>query len=343
MKPINSIFSRFVLVLLLLAGCSKDKDQVKKPDEDVLKIEGRWKFEKLDFLDESVAWDPQVDFNTGNSFGYAPLMFGGMQGFEFGTRKVKGDLGNKFNFINEGDHNQDEASEYWYWNYTDDHKGFEIKQINSQMPPFDFSVMSISDITVSNSGAQMVLRASLNSRKPGGALTDMVKVPVQITLIKGTPDAEVQLFIKAQPFEMPKPMTTREKLMNTHWKLKPGSEVYDPGFSDQDPEKEYLKLVALSLKENDMLDYRYSFPMGIVSVKSLIQDALDKDTLRVKQGGSYGAPEQIISWKIESIDKAAKAMKLKEAVTGEVRAFVLIDDINDNNEVKKTDYEIITE
>lgn len=336
MRAYNTLFAGLAVAFLLFTGCSKDNPET--PDPNILKLEGQWKFEKLDFQDESVKWDPETDFTTAASFGYAPLMFEGMQGFDFTTQKTKDNAGNKFDFVSEGSYNQDPSKEYWYWNYTDNNKGFEIRQINPQSPPFNFSVMNITNIRISNNGQSLVFKASLNSRKPGGAMTDIIQVPVEITLSKGTPTTEVKMFIKGADFEMPKPLTNRQKLLNTHWKLAPGSEVYDPGFNDQDPEKEYLKLVAVNLAEDNKLNYRYSYPMGIVSAKSLVQDALDKDTLKVKQGGSFGAAEQIIAWKIESIDKAAKQMKLKEDKSGTVRTFVQVDDIN--NDVDKTEYTI---
>lgn len=338
MKMYFGKFTVLSFMILLVFGCSK-KDDVKPEDKDVLALEGQWKFEKLDFLDNAIVWNPDVEFNASSSFGYAPVMFTGMQGFDFLTKKVAGDLGNKFNFISEGDYNQDDTKEYWYWNYTSDKKSFEITQINPQMPPFNFAFKNISDVRMSNAGQKIVFKASLNSRKIGGGLAEMTTVPVEVTIEKGTPDADVEMFVNGQPFVMPQPLTTSEKLLNKHWKLKPGSEIYDPGLTDQDPEKEYLKVVALNLTIEDTLYYRYSFPMGIVSAKYLIQDAIDEDILKTKHGGTYGAPEQIISWKVENIDLSAKELKLKEVESGDVRTFVLTDNIN--TDVDKSEYTIV--
>lgn len=330
--------------LLLLTSCSKDDDPVvpEPPVEEGLELEGDWTFEKLDFLDESIVWDPAIDFSVDAAFGYAPYMFAGTQGFEFGTKKVAGDRGQKFIIINDGDRG-DESTDYWYWNYTEDKQSFEIGQINPAMPPYNFSIMDISDIRESENKDKIVFKAGLNSRKVGGGFTDIEKVPVEITMTRGLQaDSEVEMSVKGQPFEMPRPQTVADKLLGKSWKLLPGSEVYDPGFEDQDPALEYMKVVALQLTENDTLNYRYSFPMGIVSTKQYVQDALDENILKTLQGGGSfgGGEEQIISWKIESIDTGEGELKLMETESEVVRTFVLIDDIE--IDVDKDEYEIIT-
>lgn len=328
--------------LLLLTNCSKDEDVTPDPPaEEGLELEGDWTFEKLDFLDESVLWDPAIDFSVDAAFGYAPYMFAGTQGFEFSSKKVADNRGYKFIIINDGDRG-DESKDYWYWNYTEDRQSFEIQQINPAMPPYNFSIMEISDIRESEDKNKIVFKASLNSRKVGGGFTDIEKVPVEITMTRGIQgDSEVGMFIKGQPFEMPQPQTVIDKLLGKSWKLLPGSEVYDPGFEDQDPSLEYMKVVALQLIEDNTLNYRYSFPMGIVSTKQYEQDALDEGILKTLHGGgAFGGDEQIILWEIKSIDPEEGELKLMETESEVIRTFVSIDDIE--TDVDKDEYEIIT-
>lgn len=346
----------FMTFLIVLTGCSSDdnNDLPEEPGKDEsISLEGTWQFERLDFTDgETVAWDPEVEFNTGNYFGYAPVMFGGMIGFNFDAHKTEGGEGYIFDFVNDGDYNQNPESVYWYWNYTNkEQTEFEIQQLNPDMPPYNFSIMEITRIVLSDDENSLSFEAKLNSREVGGSLTAVRKVPVKITLTRGisAPQKQVDVFIEGVPFEEPKTLSAADKLIDLHWKLEPGSEVYDPGFSDQDPALEYRKVVALNLtKEEDdyVLRYRYSFPMGIVETKTYQQDPekIDDKLLVTKHGGgSFGGDEQFIEWEIIRMDQEAGKLTLKEKESGEERVFVKIDDIDEMTASDKDDYTIVTE
>lgn len=350
MRKINFalLFSVLSLGLFVMAtGCKK------KPDPQpttTLALEGEWQLESINFTDASlVTWDPAIDFTTANRFGFAPYMWSyiGMKGFSFEEKKVKDDLGSRFVFLYDGNNGEDMSLDYWYWNYLNDKKGFEIEQINPQFPPFNYSIMDISEIKQENDGNRLTFKANMYSRKVGEAMKDIIKVPVEIKIMKAAATAFVNVLIEGESFvapDEPQPTDTsaRAQLLNTHWKLKVGSDVYDPGMVDQDSTLEYMKIVALSLQANDTLLYRYSFPMGIVPPKKFKQDALDQNVLKTQMGDGNRSPIQVIEWEIESIDKSgAKELKLKEKKTGTIRTFVLIDDIETG--VEKDDYNIIEE
>src|SRR5699024_4771072 len=144
------------------------------PSETELALEGQWQFEKLNFLNPEDIALPSAD--AAPALGYAPIMFGGMQGFYFGDDEVEGPMGEGklFDYINEGDYNQDPESKYWFWNYTDDGKGFEIQQLNSSMPPYDFSIMEIEDIKLEEEGDKIVFKAKITTQEIGGGFTDKI-------------------------------------------------------------------------------------------------------------------------------------------------------------------------
>lgn len=333
-----------LLCSLLLISCGvSDKGDEPPAEKQSLELEGTWRFKTLNFTDASlVTWDASIDYTTGNYFGYAPAMFEGMTSFDFQTAEVTDGSGKKFNFVDEGDRTEDDTKEYWYWNYTDNGQSFEIKQINPQLPPYDFSVMDITGVVSTDDGNKLSFEARLNTREVGGTIRDIRKVPVEITLERGDPGAPVEIYIEGELFEEPTVLTTTEKLVNTHWKLEPGSDLYSPGFDDMDnPDKAYLKIVALNLADDNTLFYRYAYPMGIVSAKEYVQELVDENKLVVQMGGSYGTPVTLITWQIESIDKAAGKMILKETESSDTRVFILTDDIN--TDADEADYNIVTE
>ncbi len=333
-----------VLCTLLFMGCGVTDKGDDNPELE-LKIEGKWKMEKVNFTDASlVEWDVYTDYTAGNYFAYAPAMYLDMIGFDFQDKALSDNSANKFVFIEVGSHEDVDSNEFWYWNYTEDGKSFEIGQINPQFPPYNFSLTEVNSVVLSDDGNKLEFSAKVNSRVSGGSIRDIVSVPVEFTMTRNTPGDIPEVYFENELFVKPAVLTTEEKLRNTHWKLEPGSDLYSPGMDDADnPEKAHLKIAALNLAENNMLNYRYAYPMGIVPAKEYEQEAVNDKKFVMKLGGNpkFGGEEVLITWFIDKIDLKNDRLILKDSENGDSRTFVLIDDIN--TQVDENDYNIVTE
>ncbi|MCO6495383.1 MAG: hypothetical protein J5I91_06865 [Bacteroidetes bacterium] len=338
--------SKFILLFIafgMLALSSCKKEDPKQDNDSLLKIEGTWQLAMMDFLDDRANWDKTVEFSFGNYFGFAPAMFADMQGFDFATTKSSGGQGNIFNYINEGEYNQGKET-FWYWNYTNNKKAFEIIQINKEMPPYDFTIKNISDIEILDNGNKITFMTKVSSRLSGQPMTTTVQLPVKITLIKANPTQNVEIYVQGKKQEYwtqggDDSLSLIDKIREKVWKLKPGSDLYDPSMDDEDnPAKGYMKIMVMQLDNNDILNYRYAYPMGIVSPKQHSQTELANNILEVKLGGSYGTPEKIFDFQVESVDNNTETLRLR--VDGVIREFVKTDNMNN---VDKNDYNLITE
>lgn len=193
-----------VLVAFLFVACSSDDDN---SSDDTLQLEGEWKFNTMNFLDESVQWDPELDYTSANTFGYAPYMFdyAGVKGFIYGTSVVESNsgesLGKRFDYILTGNFGQDPEEAYWYWDYTQDGHSFMMEQVNPSFPPHDYSIKNISDVEVD--GNQLTFKGYLKSRKVGGTMQEMENTPVEFSLTKGTATTPVEILIQGEPFDAP--------------------------------------------------------------------------------------------------------------------------------------------
>lgn len=202
----NLSWLSLVLAAFLFISCSSDDD--KSVDENVLQLEGEWKFETMNFLDGSVQWDPEVEYTSANTFGYAPYMFeaANARGMIFGTDPVTSDAGNlgkRFDYILGADFGQDEDVAYWYWNYTDQGESFMMQQVNPSFPPHDYTINNISDFEMSQDGNRVDFKGTLKSRIVGGTMMEMEDTPVEFTLIRGTATTPVEILIEGEPFVAP--------------------------------------------------------------------------------------------------------------------------------------------
>ncbi|HLS31368.1 MAG TPA: hypothetical protein VK021_10965 [Flavobacteriaceae bacterium] len=206
MKNFRNIFLvSFALIGFLFVSCSSDDDNT--PVEEGLHVEGVWKFTEMNFLDEDVLWDPEIEYISANTFGYAPYMFdyAEVKGFDFGTVPVEDEEGNvqgkRFDYILGGNFGQDPDEAYWYWNYTNGGEAFEAIQVNPSFPPHDYSLRNVSDVVVSNDGNRIDFKGELLSREVGGGMMDTELTPVEFTLVKGEIDEGVDIFIAGIPIE----------------------------------------------------------------------------------------------------------------------------------------------
>ncbi|MCO5248892.1 MAG: hypothetical protein M9887_08095 [Chitinophagales bacterium] len=341
----NKFLKMMILGALIVStvSCKKDKNENPidpPPLTNELQLEGKWVFESLEFLNTSeVSWKEGLEVNTENTFGYAPVMFSDMMGFDFQTKAIESGKGNKFNFINDGDRNQDETKEYWYWNYLNEKQSFEIGQINSQLPPYDFGIHNIKNIVLNNDGNTIDFDAELTSRVVGGKLTETIETPVHIVIKRGESNNKVNVTIGGTPLEQildefqnnEDNKTNAEKMIGTSWKLSSGSTLYNPGLSDvDDPDQAYLKIIALSLDSDNNLLYRYSYPLGVVAAKTYPQEQtdLDQDIINIRMGDGNRTPYSFIKWKIQAINVESGTIQFEDIETGTVRDFVKIDNIN---------------
>lgn len=203
MKKFKAILLGFCAMLVLTAvSCSRNDHEETQPDNTV-KLEGTWKLNKVDFKGDGINWNPAVPFNAGTGFAFAPFMFKDVRGFKFGTKKVASDIGYRFDYQYAVNHGEDPNNEHWYWNYNGDKTGFEIKQINPAYPPYNFSILDITNIKKSNNGDKIIFDAMVNSRVPGQSITTTVLVPVELTMERGTPDKDPELYHNGAPYVFP--------------------------------------------------------------------------------------------------------------------------------------------
>ncbi len=215
MKRINFIWGLCLSVLVMgFYACSSDDNNDFISTEDNLVLEGRWQLETMNFLNKAdVEWDTQeVPYNGQNAFGYAPFMFatGEISGVSFGHQDVldaEGEvLGSRFDYIMGGDFEApqfDPNTSYWYWNYADDNKSFTMQQVEGPLPPHDYSLNDIRDLSVSNEGKTIEFTADLASRKVGADRGDNLETPVRFTLEKEQPSKFVEVQIEGETFVDP--------------------------------------------------------------------------------------------------------------------------------------------
>lgn len=338
MKKFNFLTLLAALAIFALVGCKKDNPE----PEDSLNVEGLWKVDKVNFLDDNAKWDDNVEYTPGSSFGFAPHIYKDMRAFNFKSTDFPGQNAKVFEFISDVNSGE-EGVNYWYWKFTEDKKSFEIIQTNKDMPPYDFSLANVRDVVMSEDGNKMTFKADINSRVPGKPLTNVVKAAAELTLTKGAPTKNADVYIKGEKFVLPS-ASGIDKMKDIHWKLKPGSDLYDPTTEDiENYDKGYMKVVALILESNNELSYRYAFPMGVVSAKQYTQTKLAEEILEIKLGDPNSpyspTPEKFFQFTVESIDLNAGILKLK--VDGIIREFVKINNIADD--INKEDYNLITE
>lgn len=194
----KKILFGLLAISLVLASCKKD--EIKKQEEG-LKLEGEWQLESVNFLTENANWDTGVEYNVPNYFGHAPSMYSLVLGFDFLTQKVAGNLGNKLIIYNDGqEHEQDTSSDTWYWNYKNDKKGFEMIQINSDMPPYNFSILNIKDVKEKEDGKRITFKAELTSRIPGKSMTNTQLLSAEFNMKKGKAKDNAKITILNEPF-----------------------------------------------------------------------------------------------------------------------------------------------
>jgi len=163
----------------------------------------------MDFLDDSVEWDPEIEYTSANTFGYAPYMFeyAGVKGFIFGTEAVEGltgeIVGKRFDYVLTGEFGQDPDEAYWYWNYEEEGESFSMAQVNPSFPPHDYSINEITAVEISESGNKLEFKGTLKTREVGGSMSDMYQVPVAFSLTKGEPTENVEILIQGEPFTAP--------------------------------------------------------------------------------------------------------------------------------------------
>ncbi len=341
LKQTSGFFILFTMSLFLISSCKKEDKEEQKPDikqSDSLKIEGQWQFDEIQFPDKELKWKKDVEFSFANYFGYAPAMFADMIGFDFMEKKYDNSIGSKFLFINVGGYNQNDDKDNWYWNYTNDSKGFEIMQINPSMPPYNFSILNISDIALSDNNNTLTFKAEVKTRLSGGEFTNMINTPVIITLKRELSNKKVRVLIDNTPFTLLQ--TLEEQILGLSWKLEPGSNVYDPGANpNPDESLEYSKLIAFQLNIDNKLLYRTLVSSEISVPMEFNQDQLNKKIIKTKHGGSNGVPEKIISWQVTNIDLEQGKLTLKESKSGAIRNFIKCESIDEG--INKSDYVIM--
>lgn len=190
------------LLTLTVAFTACKKDEVEPKDENNLKIEGNWQIESMNFLDDIVLWNDDIEFNVQNYMGWSPAMFQKMWGMDFQTTKTEDKEGYRLVYKEDWGYFNNPEKDYWYWNHKDDGNSFEVQQINTQMPPIDFSIKQVKNIEILNDGKEIRFGATVKSRISGESLAEATSVNIEMILKKKTPSYEPEILFKGEPFPM---------------------------------------------------------------------------------------------------------------------------------------------
>lgn len=206
-----ALLAMSVFVLFMVSCSSDDEDPIST--EEGLVLEGTWQLDRMDFLNkDDVKWNTEeIPFSRAAAFGYAPFMFdfGEISGFNFGHADVvvaDEVVGSRFDYIMGGDFEAPEFNpntQYWYWNYTNNRKSFEVVQLDGPLPPHDYTLYNVRKIDVSEDGRTITFEADLTSRKVGAERGDNLKTPVAFKINKGNPTKFVDVFIDGEPYVDP--------------------------------------------------------------------------------------------------------------------------------------------
>lgn len=329
-----------ILTLILMVGCSSDDDdKLIDPPKKNIELVGKWMIKEINFTSNVKEWKSETITNTMDIFGWAPYMYGGVSGIEFTdqdyTDSQTQKKGKMFNLVTGTSHGGSNKV-FWIWNYTEDGKGFEMIQLNSQMPPYDFSMSktsSLQETTIDGKRALIFSTTlkSLDQNKMSESSNPMTrpKVAANATFIlvkaSGEIDTEASPSLKLKGLELKLPkqgdpsIVTKENLKGTAWMLKSGSKIYDPGFSAQNPALEFAKLITLYFESDKVLKFRYSFPMGIISTKVTTWEYNDETHIvsYVKSEGAMESTTMKFVWKASYLtegDKKSLLLELQEVI-----------------------------
>ncbi|HTO37620.1 MAG TPA: hypothetical protein VL021_04290 [Brumimicrobium sp.] len=201
MRKYNLFIVLAISLVVALVGCKKD--EVEPKGENALKMEGQWQLKSVNFLSDELDWDEEVPYTFGNYFKYAPAMYEDLKGFDFRKTKTDGNEGYSLQYINEGNYNADtDAPSRWYWNYLNEKTGFEMLQINEAMPPYNFSIMDITDIKVSNKGNTITFKAKAYTRLSGAPASEVIVVSAEYKMERGTAVDNTEVYINGILFEL---------------------------------------------------------------------------------------------------------------------------------------------
>ena len=340
---------KFLLLLLcsivFLNSCSSDDDPDPITPNESIKLEGKWTIKEINFTSNVKAWKSETITDIMDIFGWAPYMYGSAAGVEFtnedytDTQTQKS--GKVFKLVT-GSSYGGSGKVYWIWNSADEGKAFEVVQFNSQMPPYDFSMSKTSSLTESTIDGKRVLiftttLVSVDQDRLGESSNPMTRPKVAatatFTLVEtsGDIDTGVAPSLKLNGAELKLPeqvdptIVTKENLNGTAWVLKSGSKIYDPGFSTQNPVLEFAKLITLYFENENLLKFRYSYPMGIVATKETTW-TYNNETYIVSYTKGEGAMESSVMkfvWKASYLidgDDKRLVLELQEVVNNSGQA-----------------------
>lgn len=193
------------LALFSLVACKKDKTA----DSNTLKLDGHWNLKQINFLNEDdVQWNEAIGYYGTDSLmnrdsilnrrGYAPFIYSRMSGYEFYQNPVE--TGKRV-IVKQWFSNFDETVDYWYWNHLDGGQDFEIIQFGN-VPFYDFSVYSATNIKISDNGNTLEFDAIVKTRI-GGPQGDDVDTPVEMIWKREIIDNDVELLLLGEPFKFP--------------------------------------------------------------------------------------------------------------------------------------------
>lgn len=190
MKKIKK-WSWILIALFILSGCN-DNDS----DNEEIEFTGRWRLTEINFTSNVSAWHKTTYADDKEVFGWAPYMFESLMGYELSNKEYTDantqKKGNEAKVVLNSSFGSS-SKVYWIWNETNDGKGFEVSQLNTKMPPYDFSVTNVTNVRERKSGGKRVIEftATVNS-------LDQEKYDVNtMWMLRPTLKAEAQFVVES--------------------------------------------------------------------------------------------------------------------------------------------------
>lgn len=250
----KKVFLLLSVVCLSLSGvsCSSDDNSteiIDKPGEEKSILVGTWQIESIHFTKFVESGIPAND----------GCMLEGMRGYDFQEDGT-------FNFI-VGEDSSFDPSAKKYWEWSGDEKGFEIKQLNIAMPPYNFGIKP-TNIVFKGEGENLTM--SFQAVLANGSEAEFV---LQKGTVNQNQASEVTLR-GGETFscELSNQQTSNKRdLLNSTWYLEKGQKVFVQemnNVNDEVAKEDRAKsILAFSFLNDDKSLFKYTFPMGVISAK----------------------------------------------------------------------------
>ncbi len=187
------IYISIILFNFLLISCDKDNDVTTDMSTSLI---GYWELKEINFTSNVRAWENETYKNETELFGWAPFMQGFVSGIDLTDEDyVDEKTGNSGKICTVVTHISKTEMDgiFWVWNLNEDKTAFALLQLNSQMPPYNFSWAETTSLKIEKVNGQEVMtcRTTFESvdqdrldESPSPLRRPKINVDANLTLVK---------------------------------------------------------------------------------------------------------------------------------------------------------------